>query len=163
MAGADESDFDEGAETYSSASSSSEEEEEEEEQYDRDDQARGDLDEEDIPQAPSFKIPSRTISAVEHPFMVKNLDKGLASFGPNPQFQSVREKYIFYYVTGFCIIILIPAVGSRSWKSSAFCATISSPPRSCVTSHNVSLLRFSQRCLQDHRAQEDWPEEEERK
>lgn len=41
------------------------------------------------PQAPAFKIPSRTIAAVEHPFLVKNLDKGIDSFGPNPQFQSV--------------------------------------------------------------------------
>lgn len=41
------------------------------------------------PQAPAFKIPSRTIAAVEHPFLVKNLDKGIETFGSNPQFQSV--------------------------------------------------------------------------
>ncbi|PSS00793.1 RNA polymerase III transcription factor IIIC subunit-domain-containing protein, partial [Coniella lustricola] len=40
-------------------------------------------------QAPAFKIPSRTISAVEHPFLVMDVDKGLETFGPNPQFQSV--------------------------------------------------------------------------
>lgn len=43
------------------------------------------------PQAPAFKIPSRTIAAVEHPFLIQNLDKGLDTFGPNPQFQSVRS------------------------------------------------------------------------
>ncbi|KAK2602429.1 hypothetical protein N8I77_008961 [Diaporthe amygdali] len=43
------------------------------------------------PQAPAFKIPSRTIAAVEHPFLIQNLDKGLGTFGPNPQFQSVLD------------------------------------------------------------------------
>lgn len=46
---------------------------------------------EDHSQAPAFKIPSRTIAAVEHPFMVKNVDKGIDTFGPNPQFESVRS------------------------------------------------------------------------
>lgn len=45
------------------------------------------------PQAPAFKIPSRTIAAVEHPFLIQNLDKGLNTFGPNPQFQSVRLRH----------------------------------------------------------------------
>lgn len=44
---------------------------------------------EEQPQAPAFKIPSRTIAAVEHPCLVKDLDKGVDTFGPNPQFQSV--------------------------------------------------------------------------
>lgn len=42
-----------------------------------------------VPQAPAFKIPSRTISAVEHPFLVMDIEKGLETFGPNPQFQAV--------------------------------------------------------------------------
>ncbi|KAG8159029.1 hypothetical protein KVR01_011472 [Diaporthe batatas] len=43
------------------------------------------------PQAPAFKIPSRTIAAVEHPFLIQNLDKGIETFGTNPQFQSVLD------------------------------------------------------------------------
>jgi hypothetical protein len=46
------------------------------------------------PQAPAFKIPSRTIAAVEHPFLIQDLDKGLGTFGPNPQFQSVSSHHI---------------------------------------------------------------------
>lgn len=46
-------------------------------------------------QAPAFKIPSRTIAAVEHPFLIQNLDKGLDTFGPNPQFQSVSSHQPF--------------------------------------------------------------------
>ncbi|ROW02778.1 hypothetical protein VSDG_01884 [Cytospora chrysosperma] len=46
---------------------------------------------EEQPQAPAFKIPSRTIAAVEHPCLVKNIDKGIDTFGPNPQFQSVLD------------------------------------------------------------------------
>ncbi|KAF3770984.1 hypothetical protein M406DRAFT_226956, partial [Cryphonectria parasitica EP155] len=41
--------------------------------------------------APAFKIPSRTISAVEHPFLIMDVDKGLKTFGPNPQFQAVLD------------------------------------------------------------------------
>lgn len=48
------------------------------------------------PQAPAFKIPSRTIAAVEHPFLIQNLDKGLDTFGPNPQFQSVRSYHFLF-------------------------------------------------------------------
>lgn len=54
-----------------------------------------DEDEPDVdvrPQAPAFKIPSRTISAVEHPFLVMNIDKGLETFGPNPQFNAVSPQ-----------------------------------------------------------------------
>lgn len=64
-----------------------EEEDEEDEEEDADNE--DDEDDEEAPEAPSFKIPSRTIAAVEHPFLVMDVDKGVETFGPNPQFQSV--------------------------------------------------------------------------
>lgn len=164
MAAADESDFDE-AETPPSqgpGSSSPSVSGEEEEQDDQDDAERAELDDEEIPQAPSFKIPSRTISAVEHPCIIKNLDKGLETFGPNPQFQSVRESHTS--LLSACLpMMLSPLAGPRSRKSSALCAIVSSSSRPCFTPNDVSLLLFSQRRLQDHCSQENGSKEEERK
>lgn len=77
---------------YSSASTSDEQDDESDQDgVDNDEEGhfRDDQDEEEPPQAPSFAIPSRTISAVEHPFLVMNVDKALDSFGPNPQYDSV--------------------------------------------------------------------------
>lgn len=168
MAAADESDFDE-AETppshgSGSSSSSPSVSSEEEEPYDQNDQDRAELDDEEVPQAPSFKIPSRTISAVEHPCMIKNLDKGVDTFGPNPQFQSVRTTFWSRLPLSACPdTILSPFAGSRSRKSSAICTIVSSSSRSSFTPNDVSLLIFSQRRLQDHCSQENWPKEKERK
>lgn len=100
MAAGDEMELDEAEmlSSHGSGSSSSSVSDEEDEQFDRDEQDRADLDgdddeEDEILQAPSFKIPSRTISAVEHPCLIKNLDKAVDTFGPNPQFQSVRAIF----------------------------------------------------------------------
>lgn len=86
MAPADESDLDEPASSPSESISS-----EDEDRQDRQDRTEQE-DDADIAAAPSFKIPSRTISAVEHPCIIKDLDKALATFGPNPQYQSVSAS-----------------------------------------------------------------------
>lgn len=80
------------------------------------------------PQAPAFKIPSRTIAAVEHPFLIHNLDKGLGTFGPNPQFQSVRS-------TSFPLLILIENsnLHPRSW-------TPQGPSFPCLCIFNPKIL-----------------------
>ncbi|OTA94382.1 hypothetical protein M434DRAFT_30003 [Hypoxylon sp. CO27-5] len=39
--------------------------------------------------APSFDVPQRKIVAIEHPCVVLNLDKGLATFGQDPDFQKL--------------------------------------------------------------------------
>lgn len=95
-------------ESPSSSSSISDEQEEQDDENDQDDQDEIDQDDQDeqdeqdepgeheLPQAPSFKIPSRTISAVEHPCLIMNLDRGLDTFGSNPQFQSVRNTVHIY-------------------------------------------------------------------
>ncbi|KAI1414310.1 hypothetical protein F5Y13DRAFT_19548 [Hypoxylon sp. FL1857] len=48
------------------------------------------LDDVDYPSgAPSFDVPQRKIVAIEHPCVVLNLEKGLATFGPDPDFQKL--------------------------------------------------------------------------
>ncbi|KAI1771854.1 hypothetical protein F4818DRAFT_192179 [Hypoxylon cercidicola] len=39
--------------------------------------------------APVFDVPDRKIVAIEHPCVVMNLDKGLSTFGPEPDFQKL--------------------------------------------------------------------------
>lgn len=80
------------ASSGSSSDYSSSVSEDHDNEYDHDgldNDGEGNQDDEEDPQAPSFAIPSRTISAVEHPFLVMNIDKALDSFGPNPQYDSV--------------------------------------------------------------------------
>lgn len=79
---------------YSSASAS-EDHDNESDQDRLDNDGDGNQDDEEDPLAPSFAIPSRTISAVEHPFLVMNIDKALDSFGPNPQYDSVIQNEPF--------------------------------------------------------------------
>lgn len=68
------------------------EQEGEDEQDDDQEQEEEEEEDEEQLQAPAYKIPSRTIAAVEHPFLVMDVDKGLDTFGPNPQFQSVSPE-----------------------------------------------------------------------
>jgi hypothetical protein len=39
--------------------------------------------------APTYTIPSRRLGALEHPMIIKNLDKGIKTFGQNNAFQAV--------------------------------------------------------------------------
>lgn len=78
------------SDTGSSSASTSDDQYDQEDEDDQDDELG--QDEEETPQAPSFKIPSRTIAAVEHPFLVMDLTKGLETFGPNPQYRSVSPE-----------------------------------------------------------------------
>jgi general transcription factor 3C polypeptide 5 (transcription factor C subunit 1) len=39
--------------------------------------------------APIFTIPPRRLGALEHPMIIKNLDKGIKTFGQNNAFQAV--------------------------------------------------------------------------
>ncbi|KAI0205257.1 hypothetical protein F4808DRAFT_278645 [Astrocystis sublimbata] len=46
----------------------------------------------DIPEsAPIFDVPDRKIVAIDHPCIIYNLDKGLQSFGPNPEFRKLMD------------------------------------------------------------------------
>ncbi|KAI1135230.1 hypothetical protein F5Y05DRAFT_186284 [Hypoxylon sp. FL0543] len=50
----------------------------------------GSSDDPDYPSgAPSFEVPQRKIVAIEHPCVVLNLDKGLSTFGQDPDFQKL--------------------------------------------------------------------------
>ncbi|KAI1004947.1 hypothetical protein K3495_g3269 [Podosphaera aphanis] len=42
--------------------------------------------------APSYEIPSRTIVAVEHPMIIKNLDNGIKTFGTNLPFERIIDS-----------------------------------------------------------------------
>ncbi|KAI0376549.1 hypothetical protein F5Y04DRAFT_209826 [Hypomontagnella monticulosa] len=54
------------------------------------DDDEGDEEFEDEPLgAPIFEVPQRKIVAIEHPSVIVNLDKGLATFGPEPDFQKL--------------------------------------------------------------------------
>lgn len=44
--------------------------------------------------APTFEVPKRKIIAVEHPCIVLNLENGLRSFGPRPDFHKVSHMLI---------------------------------------------------------------------
>ncbi len=48
--------------------------------------------------APILEVPHRKIVAIEHPCVILNLDKGLATFGQEPDFQKV------------VVLILIPNI-----------------------------------------------------
>ncbi|KAI1117261.1 hypothetical protein F5Y14DRAFT_403762 [Nemania sp. NC0429] len=41
--------------------------------------------------APTFDVPERKIVAVDHPYILLNLEKGLQSFGPKPNFDKLLE------------------------------------------------------------------------
>jgi len=44
----------------------------------------------DAGKAPTYVIPPRRLGALEHPMIIKNLDKGMKTFGQSNSFQSVR-------------------------------------------------------------------------
>lgn len=81
----EEDDGESGEDSYDDTEASDEQNDE----YDNQDQQEA---QQERPQAPAFKISSRIISAVEHPFQIMDLDKGLDTFGPTPQFESVSPK-----------------------------------------------------------------------
>jgi len=41
--------------------------------------------------APQYQIPTRGITALEHPLIIKDLDKGLKTFGRKPDFDAVSD------------------------------------------------------------------------
>jgi general transcription factor 3C polypeptide 5 (transcription factor C subunit 1) len=47
------------------------------------------LNEGDPKQAPRYLIPTRRLGALEHPLIVKNVDKAIDTFGVNPSLQAV--------------------------------------------------------------------------
>ncbi len=40
--------------------------------------------------APTYPVPARKLSAVEHPLIIKDVDKAIKTFGRSPAFQTVR-------------------------------------------------------------------------
>ncbi|EAQ85987.1 hypothetical protein CHGG_07240 [Chaetomium globosum CBS 148.51] len=47
---------------------------------------------EDGETAPTYTIPSRRLGALEHPMIIKNLDKGINTFGQNNAFQAILDS-----------------------------------------------------------------------
>ena len=43
--------------------------------------------------APTYTIPRRSLGALEHPLIIKNLDKGIKTFGQNNAFRSVSPSF----------------------------------------------------------------------
>ncbi|OIW29567.1 hypothetical protein CONLIGDRAFT_661299 [Coniochaeta ligniaria NRRL 30616] len=46
----------------------------------------------DLPQAPSYSIPPRRFGAVEHPMIIKDIDKGIKTFGRGHSFQTILDS-----------------------------------------------------------------------
>ncbi|KAK4467014.1 putative transcription factor tau subunit sfc1 [Cladorrhinum samala] len=46
----------------------------------------------DDDQAPTYPIPPRRLGALEHPMIIKNLDKGIKTFGQNNAFQAILDS-----------------------------------------------------------------------
>ncbi|KAK3997562.1 putative transcription factor tau subunit sfc1 [Cladorrhinum sp. PSN332] len=46
----------------------------------------------DDDQAPTYTIPSRRLAALEHPMIIKHLDKGIRTFGQNNAFQAILDS-----------------------------------------------------------------------
>ncbi len=44
--------------------------------------------------APTYTIPPRRLAALEHPLIIKNLDKGIKTFGQNNAFRAVGTRFI---------------------------------------------------------------------
>ncbi|KAL2135396.1 hypothetical protein VTI74DRAFT_8629 [Chaetomium olivicolor] len=47
---------------------------------------------EDADTAPTYTIPPRRLGALEHPMIIKNLDKGIKTFGQNNAFQAILDS-----------------------------------------------------------------------
>ncbi|KAJ4302170.1 tau 95 subunit of transcription factor TFIIIC [Collariella sp. IMI 366227] len=47
---------------------------------------------EDDPGAPAYTIPPRRLGALEHPMIIKNLDKGIKTFGQHNAFQAILDS-----------------------------------------------------------------------
>ena len=47
--------------------------------------------EEDDEPVPCYDIPARRITSLEHPLIIKDLDKGLKTFGNQPDYGAVRR------------------------------------------------------------------------
>lgn len=45
----------------------------------------------DIPQATYYSIPPRRFGAVEHPMIIKDIDKGIKTFGRGHSFETVNH------------------------------------------------------------------------
>ncbi|KAB5563086.1 RNA polymerase III transcription factor IIIC subunit-domain-containing protein [Coniochaeta sp. 2T2.1] len=45
-----------------------------------------------LPQAPSYSIPPRRFGAVEHPMIIKDIDKGIKTFGRGHSFQTILDS-----------------------------------------------------------------------
>jgi hypothetical protein len=50
--------------------------------------------------APYFEAPQQKIVAVEHPFVIRNVDNGIKSFGRDPNFQRVRHRVLLSVFRG---------------------------------------------------------------
>lgn len=50
------------------------------------------LNEGDTETAPRYAIPARRLGALEHPMLVKDVDKAIQTFGMNPSLQVVRRS-----------------------------------------------------------------------
>jgi general transcription factor 3C polypeptide 5 (transcription factor C subunit 1) len=51
---------------------------------------------EDGDTAPTYTIPPRRLGAIEHPMIIKNLDKGIKTLGDSNALQGVRLAAIFF-------------------------------------------------------------------
>jgi general transcription factor 3C polypeptide 5 (transcription factor C subunit 1) len=50
--------------------------------------------------APVYTIPSRRLGALEHPMIIKNLDKGIKTFGQHNAFQAVSLPRLLHEENG---------------------------------------------------------------
>ena len=51
--------------------------------------ASGQQEDRDADTAPTYTIPPQRLGALEHPMIIKNLDKGIKTLGQNNAFQAV--------------------------------------------------------------------------
>lgn len=66
--------------------------------------------------APVYSVPDRGVVAIEHPMIVKNIDKALRTFGTNRPFRRVSIPVSQYFT---CVKSRDQTRGILSWVSSS--------------------------------------------
>ena len=81
------------------------------------------LNEGDSKHAPRYSIPARRLGALEHPLIIRNVDRGINTFGTNPSFQAVKQTLFFFQQKDSTVIDML--VDSRLGKPSDLGAALS--------------------------------------
>jgi hypothetical protein len=82
------------------------------------------LNEGDSKHAPRYSLPARRLGALEHPLIIRNVDRGIQTFGTNPSFQAVKQTLFFSQKDSTVIDMLVDSrLGKPSDLSAALFAS----------------------------------------